>query len=71
MSKIRVIVNGVSFYTTKAQIQRGVGDFASINTFVRMAFEQCLSEGVKGLGTTYVAYDEKMTKNTYQLQINL
>ena len=25
---IRVIVNGVSFYTTAAQIKRGVGDFS-------------------------------------------
>ena len=74
MSKIRVIVNGVSFYTTRAQIKQGVGDFSSINTFVKDAFKQCLDEGVAGLGRTYEAYemhDGKGIKKTYQVQINL
>ena len=29
--KYRVIVNGVSFYTTGAAIKRGVGDFVGVN----------------------------------------
>jgi hypothetical protein len=71
MSKIRVIVNGVSFYTTKSQIKRGVGDFATINTFIQLALEECLRDGIKGLGRTFTAYDAKMQTTNYQIQINL
>lgn len=70
-NKIRVIVNGVSFYSTKAQIKRGVGDFSIINTFVQLALEQCIQEGIQGLGRTYTAYDAKMQPTQYQIQINL
>jgi hypothetical protein len=37
--KYRVIVNGVSFYTTGAAIKRGVGDSVGVNTVVRQLFE--------------------------------
>ena len=70
-NKIRVIVNGVSFYTTKAQIKRGVGDNASINMFAQMALEECIREGVAGLGKTYSAYNGNMKSTQYDLQINL
>lgn len=70
-SKVRVIVNGVSFFTTKAQIMRGVGDNASINYFVQSALEQCIREGVKGLGRTYHSYDARMRSTPLALQINL
>lgn len=70
-NKIRVIVNGVSFYTTKAQIKRGVGDNASINVFVRMAFAECIRDGITGFGRTYRAYNGNMQSTQYDLQINL
>ena len=70
-SKVRVIVNGVSFYTTKAQIVRGVGDFSIINTFVELALKECLRDGIAGLGRTFTAYDSKMQPTKYQIQINL
>ena len=70
-SKVRVIVNGVSFFTTKAQIKRGVGDNASINLFVQLALEECIRDGIKGLGRTFTAYDSKMQPTAYQIQINL
>ena len=70
-SKVRVIVNGVSFFTTKAQIKRGVGDNASINLFVQLALEECIRDGIKGLGRTFTAYDSKMQPTKYQIQINL
>ena len=71
MSKVRVIVNGVSFFTTKAQIKRGVGDNASINYFVQSALEECIRDGVKGLGRTYHSYDARMRSTPLDLQINL
>jgi adenylylsulfate kinase-like enzyme len=71
MSKVRVIVNGVSFYTTKAQIKRGVGDNVTINYFVQSALEECIRDGVKGLGRTYHQYDAKMRSTPLDLQINL
>jgi hypothetical protein len=70
-NKVRVIVNGVSFFTTKAQIKRGVGDNASINYFVQEALGQCIREGIKGLGRTYHMYNEKMKSTPLDLQINL
>ena len=69
--KIRVIVNGVSFYTTKAQIKRGVGDNASINMFVQMALEECIRQGIAGFGRVYRAYNGNMKSTQYDLQINL
>lgn len=71
MSKVRLIVNGVSFYTTKAQIKRGVGDNASINMFAQLALEECIREGIAGLGKTYRAYNGNMQYSSYDLQINL
>lgn len=38
--KFRVIVNGVSVYTTAKQIRWGFGDFVSINHAVESAFVQ-------------------------------
>jgi len=70
-NKVRVIVNGVSFYTTKAQIIRGVGDNISINYFVQSALKECIRDGVMGLGRTYHMYNEKMKSTPLDLQINL
>lgn len=70
-NKVRVIVNGVSFYTTKAQIKRGVGDNASINMFVQEALERCIRDGIAGLGKTYRAYNGNMQYSSYDVQINL
>lgn len=69
--KVRVIVNGVSFYTTKAQIKRGVGSNTSINLFIELALEECLREGIKGLGRTYYQRTSRMTSKAFDLQIDL
>ena len=69
--KVRIIVNGVSFFTTKAQIKRGVGDNISINYFVQSALEECIRDGIAGLGRTYHMYDAKMKSTPLNLQINL
>lgn len=70
-NKIRVIVNGVSFYTSRAQIKRGVGSNTSINLFIELALEECLRENLSGLGRTYQTYDAKMQATPYDVQIDL
>jgi hypothetical protein len=66
--KYRVIVNGISFYTTAAAIKRGVGDSVNVNTVVRQLFEN-LYNGI-GIASTMAVYDSKMNKVTYDVQIN-
>jgi len=70
-SKIRVIVNGVSFYSSKAQIVRGVGDNTDINLVVQRAYETCVRDKVLGFGSTFTLYDHKMQTKKYDVQINL
>lgn len=67
-SKLRVVVNGVSFYTTETAIKRGVGDFSLINTAVQL----CRADMGKSLGMarTYAIYDSKMNKTSYDVQIS-
>jgi len=67
--KYRVIVNGVSFYTTGAAIKRGVGDSVSVNTVVRQLFEN-LHNGI-GIASTMHVYDHKMNRVSYDVQISM
>ena len=66
--KYRVIVNGISFYTTAAAIKRGVGDFVSVNTVVRELFENMFN--AVGIGSTMTVYDHKMNRVSYDVQIS-
>lgn len=65
--KYRVIVNGVSFYTSGAAIKRGVGDLISLNTAVRQLFEDMFN--AIGISSRISVYDEKMKQVTYDIQI--
>lgn len=65
--KYRVIVNGVSFYTTTAAIKRGVGDFSLINTALQLALEEMGND--QGIGKSYSVYDHKMQKTTISVQL--
>ena len=67
--KYRVIVNGVSFYTTAAAIKRGVGDFVSVNTVVRELFENMFN--AVGIGSTMTVYDHKMRPERIAIQVDL
>jgi len=67
--KIRAIINGVSFYTTTAQIRKGIGDFSSQNIAVRQVYDQMIKERVLGFGTTITLYDYKMQKEKFQIQL--
>jgi hypothetical protein len=66
--KYRVIVNGVSFYTTAAAIKRGVGDSVSVNTVVRQLFENLFN--AVGIASTLTVYDHKMNPVKYDVQIS-
>ena len=66
--KYRVIVNGVSFYTTKRQIDSGVGSDTTINLAVSAAM---VSMGrSRGIGTTIGVYDGKMQRHDVAVQID-
>ena len=65
--KYRVIVNGVSFYTTSAAIKRGVGDFSLVNTAVQLCYNQMGHH--QDLCKTYSIYDSKMKRTDYTVQL--
>jgi hypothetical protein len=66
--KYRVIVNGVSFYTTGAAIKRGVGDHSLQNTALQFALD-CMGKDI-GIARSVHLYDGKMNKSTFDVQIS-
>jgi len=70
--KIRVIINGVSFYTTKTAIKRRrVGDFAMQNDALSYALD--LMGKHAGIGTTVTTvryYDHKMDQHKFDIQLS-
>jgi len=68
--KYRVIVNGVSFYTTGAAIKRGVGDFVGVNAAVRQVFERMQTAIEIGLAASVTVYDDRMQSTRYDVQIS-
>jgi hypothetical protein len=68
---IRVIVNGVSFYTTAARIKSGVGDSSSVNVAVRQVYEQMKADKEIGRATTISLYDSKMNRERFNVQVTL
>ena len=66
--KIRIIINGVSFYTTKKQIIEGVGSDTRINYACSHIYHKCIDEKLAGLGFTY--YGESLNTK-YHIQINV
>ena len=67
--KLRVIINGVSLYTTPNRILKGIGDFSSINTVCQLALADMDPDSV-GLCRTYKLYDGKMKKTEITVQIS-
>ncbi len=65
----RVIINGISFFTTWKRLKEGtVSDSTSINA----ALEVCMSRmqrGYTGLSTTVTIYDDRMKRTVYNIQI--
>jgi hypothetical protein len=70
MKKIRVICNGVSFYTSRSAIkQRRVGDFSLQNDALSYALEQMGTN--QGIGTTVRYYDHKMKQEVFNIQLSV
>lgn len=68
--KLRLIINGVSMYTTSAAIKRGIGDHSTINVVAQMALHNMLKNGDIGCGGQQRVYDSKMKCTSYDYQIN-
>jgi hypothetical protein len=69
--KFRVIVNGVSFYTTKKALTSGmVGDDTNVNCAVSIAYNDMVSGNYGGIAVTTRHYDSKMIQHNYQVQIS-
>jgi hypothetical protein len=67
--KIRVIINGVSFYTTRADIKnRRVGDIVMQNDALVYALD--LMGKNTGIGTTVKYYDHKMDQHKFDIQLS-
>lgn len=67
--KIRAIINGVSFYTTRADIKkRRVGDFTMQNDALLYALD--LMGKHAGIGTTVGYYDHKMAQHKFDIQLS-
>lgn len=58
--RFRVIVNGISFYTTASAIQDGVGDFSKVNDAIKYAMGALertrVSDPAVGLNGTWYGY---------------
>jgi hypothetical protein len=68
--KIRAIVNGVSFYTTKAAIKgRRAGDFSLQNDALYYVLD--LMGKDQGFGTTVTYYDHKMRRHCFDVQLSI
>ena len=67
---VRVIVNGISFYTTKKAIkERRVGSDSNLNQAIAALFENM--HNAVGIGSRVVTYDHQMKQNSFDIQINL
>jgi hypothetical protein len=67
--KIRAIVNGVSFYTTRAAIKkRKCSDFTLQNDALFFVLD-CMGKS-EGFATTVRLYDEKMNNQKFDIQLS-
>jgi hypothetical protein len=66
--KIRAIVNGVSFYTTKSAIKKQTsGDHSLQNTALFFALDKMGK--MTDIGTSVVLYDSKMKRHEFDVQL--
>lgn len=68
MAKIRVIVNGVSYYSTATALKKQT---SSCHTMQNAALFYALDKMGKnlGVGTTVVLYDGKMHRHSFDIQL--
>lgn len=56
MQKYRLIIDGISFYTTDKQITDGIGDNVKLNDACQMARSEMLHNEALGLMSTFGIY---------------
>lgn len=67
--KMRVIVNGVSFYTTSTRIkQRTVGDNSNLNEAIYQLHSNLFN--AVGIASTITLYDSKMNRHSFDIQLS-
>lgn len=67
---VRVIVNGISFYSTRKRIVEGVGDSTTTNQAVRAVYG-LLKKGNTGISSRVAVYDHKMKQQYFDISITL
>jgi hypothetical protein len=66
--KMQVIVNGISFYTSKRALrERRVGSDSNLNVALSQVYENLFN--AVGISTTISLYDHKMKQHTYDIQM--
>ena len=70
MAKIRVIVNGVSYYATKSAIKKQTtSDHGMQNTALFHALHMMGKNN--GIATTVALYDNKMKRHAFDVQLSV
>jgi hypothetical protein len=67
---MRVIVNGVSFYTTQQRVKDGVGDNTTVNQAVRAVYGLVKWYKTNCVSTRVAVYDHKMQQQYFDVQID-
>ena len=67
--RIRVILDGIGFYTTVRDAE--AMPFTGQRIAVLMALSQLVKRGVTGFGCSSVSYDDKMQRTEVQVQVDL
>jgi hypothetical protein len=67
--RIRVIINGVGFYTTVKDMTEM--PFNDQRVAVWQTLEVCVREGIKGLSQRVKLYDHSFRKTEVDVQVNL
>jgi hypothetical protein len=67
--KIRVILDGIGFYTTVKGTENMV--FTSQRIAVQAVLYSIAAQGVQGMATTKRVYSERQTTEEYEVQVDL
>lgn len=68
MAKLRVIVNGVSYYSTTTALKKQTSSCHTMqNAALRFALD-CMGTS-QGIGRNVVLYDGKMHKHSFDIQL--
>ena len=63
--RFRVIINGISFFTSRAAVVNGVGDFTKVNESVKSAITELerirKSDPAVGLAGTWCGFDVQLS----------